>query len=128
MDGVGVAHQLRAQPAGHIRTHGRCWTFQILLRIRRLGVRVPPSAPGQRPLPILEWPFLLPTLLPKPLTSRSEQLVYGVGRLLAKHPQDVRVGVYRDADLRVPEYLHDDPGRRCPHGVPRTCHTQAFDG
>jgi hypothetical protein len=56
----------------------------------------------------MKWPLLLPTLLPKRLTSRSEQLVHGVGRLLAKHRKDVRVGVHRDADLRVPEHLHDD--------------------
>jgi hypothetical protein len=55
----------------------------------------------------LEWPFLLLTLLAKPLTSGSEQLVYGTGRLLAKHRQDMSVGVHRDADLRVPKHLHD---------------------
>jgi hypothetical protein len=59
----------------------------------------------------MKWPLLLPILLPKPLTSRFEQLVYGVGRLLAKHRQDMSVGVHRDADLRVPEHLHDDPIR-----------------
>ena len=57
----------------------------------------------------MKWPLLLPILLPKPLTSGSEQLVYGVGRLLAKHRQDMGVGVHRGADLRVPEHLHDDP-------------------
>ena len=57
----------------------------------------------------MKWPLLLPILLPKPLTSSSEQLVDGVGRLLAKHRQDMRVGVHRDADLRVPEHLHDGP-------------------
>ena len=30
--------------------NGRFWTTRPLLRIRRLGFRVPPSAPGQRPL------------------------------------------------------------------------------
>ena len=57
----------------------------------------------------MKWPLLLPILLPKRLMSRSEQLVYGVGRFLPKHRQDVRVGVHRHADLRVPEHLHDDP-------------------
>jgi hypothetical protein len=59
-------------------------------------------------------PDLLPTLLPKPLASGSEQLVYGVGCLLAKHRRDVRAGVHRDANFRVPEYLHDDPIRNAP--------------
>jgi hypothetical protein len=54
---------------------------------------------------------LLPDLLPKPLASGSEHLVYGVGCLLAKHRRDVRAGVHRDANFRVPEYLHDDPIR-----------------
>ena len=55
--------------------------------------------------------LLLPMLLPKSVTSYSEQLIDGVGRLLAQHRQDMRVGVHRDADLRVPEHLHDDPIR-----------------
>ena len=49
-----------------------------------------------------------PLLLPKALTSDSEQLVDGVGRFLAKHWQDVRVGIHRDVDPRVAEHLHDD--------------------
>jgi hypothetical protein len=53
----------------------------------------------------MKWPLLLP----KPLTSGSEELVDGIGRLLAKHRQDVRVGVHRDVDPRVAEHLHDDP-------------------
>jgi len=63
----------------------------------------------------MKWPFLLPILLPKPLTSpltsHPEQLVDGVGRLLAKHRQDVGVGVHRDPDLRVTEHIHDGPRR-----------------
>ena len=58
----------------------------------------------------MKWPFLLPILLPKPLMSRPEQLVDGVGRLLAKHRQDVSVGVHRHPDLCVPEHVHDGPG------------------
>ena len=45
-----------------------------------------------------------PLLLPKALTSDSEQLVDGVGRFLAKHWKDVRVGIHRGANLRVPEH------------------------
>ena len=45
----------------------------------------------------------------KPLTSRSEQLIDRVGRFLAKHRRDMDVGVHRDADLSVPEHLHDGP-------------------
>jgi hypothetical protein len=41
---------------------GRIWTSLILLRIRRLGVRVPPSAPGHRPLAIIMRLLLLPIL------------------------------------------------------------------
>jgi len=37
----------------------------------------------------MKWPLLLPTLLPKPVTSSPEQLIDGIGRLLAKHRQDV---------------------------------------
>ena len=37
----------------------------------------------------MKWPLLLPILLPKPLTSRSEQLIDGVGRLLAKLWEDM---------------------------------------
>jgi len=94
---------------GHelIRTGAHATTTSTDLKVEGSS----PRAPGQRPLLVLEWPFLLPTLLPKPLASGSEQLVYGVGCLLAKHRQDVRVGVHRDANFRVPEYLHDDPIR-----------------
>jgi hypothetical protein len=55
------------------RGHGLIWTNPDtgtgIYGPARLGVRVRPSAPGQRPLPTLERPFLVPTLLPKPLTS-----------------------------------------------------------
>jgi hypothetical protein len=58
------------------------------LRIRRLGVRVPPSAPGHSPLAITTQPLLLPM----PPISRPEQLVNGVGGLLAKNRENVRIG------------------------------------
>ena len=45
----------------------------------------------------MKWPFLLPTLLPKPLTSHPEQLVDGVGRLLAELREDARVGIHGHA-------------------------------
>lgn len=35
--------------AGLSDNHGLIWTVGILLRIRRLGARVPPSAPAHRP-------------------------------------------------------------------------------
>jgi len=38
----------------------------------------------------MKWALLLPNLLPKPVISGSEQVIYGVGRLLAKLRQDVR--------------------------------------
>jgi hypothetical protein len=53
----------------------------------------------------MKWPLLLP----KPLTSRPEQLIDGVGRLLAKHRQDVGVGVHCHPNLGVPEHIHDGP-------------------
>ena len=82
-------------------------TRSIDLRIKRLGVRVPPSAPAQRPLPILEWPLLLPQLLP----SRSEQLVHSVCCLLPELGEHVRIRIHRHADLTVAEHLHDGPRR-----------------
>jgi hypothetical protein len=42
------SHQGSLQQA-KMDNDGRIWTNLILLRIRRLGVRVPPSAPAQRP-------------------------------------------------------------------------------
>ena len=59
----------------------------------------------------MEWALLLPTLLPKPLISGAEQVIYGVGCLLAKLRQDVRVSVHRHANFRVTEHLHDGPRR-----------------
>ena len=44
----------------------------------------------------------------KTLTSGGEQLIDGVSRLPAKRRKDMRVRIHRDADLRVPEYTHDD--------------------
>jgi hypothetical protein len=57
----------------------------------------------------MKWPLLLPNLLPKPFTSGPEQLIDGIGLLLAKHRQDMRVGIHRDPDLRLPEHVHDGP-------------------
>jgi hypothetical protein len=37
----------------------------------------------------------------------SEQLINGVGSLLPKLGQNVRVGIHRDADLGVTKHLHD---------------------
>ena len=67
----------------------------------------------------MKWPLLLPALLPKPPMSRSEQLIHGVRRLLTQHRQDMRVGVHRDTDLRVPQHLHNDPIRNetVEHGL-----------
>ena len=68
------------------------------LRIRRLGLRVPPSAPGRRPLPIMKRPLLLPT----PRTSSSGQLIHGVGRLLAQQaePAQPAAAAHPSAGLR----------------------------
>ena len=49
VDSCGISAQ-------HTNGDGRPWTSCPLLRIRRLGVRVPPSALGQRPLPAWERP------------------------------------------------------------------------
>ena len=48
----------RGVPAGRLDDDGRIWTNLILLRIRRLGVRVPPSAPRSEALcPLRKGPF-----------------------------------------------------------------------
>jgi hypothetical protein len=57
----------------------------------------------------MKHPQLLPILLPRSDVSGPEQVVYGVGRLLAKLGQDVRVDVHRHADLGVTEILPDGP-------------------
>ena len=83
------------------------------LRIRRLGVRVPPSAPGHRPLPIMEWPLPLPQLLRRPLTSRSEQLVDGASAAACRSTGR-RTAAYHPAARRVLTVR-----QTCP-GTPRT--------
>ena len=45
MDKTGTAKSPRNVPAARMDNDGQIWTRLILLRIRRLGVRVPPSAP-----------------------------------------------------------------------------------
>ena len=68
LDAGGAGSRLQALRAGLTDNYGLIWTVGILLRIRRLGVRVPPSAPAQSPLPILKRA----PLLPMRLMSRSE--------------------------------------------------------
>ncbi len=86
------------------------WTPRTDLRIRRLGVRVPPSAPAHRPSQTSHQPQLLPNLLPSE-PSASEHVVNRIGSILAKIHQHVGVGVHRHSDLRVPEDIHDRPRR-----------------
>jgi hypothetical protein len=65
----------------------------------------------------MKWPLLLPTLLPKPRTSRSEQLIDGVGRLLAKRGFD-----------RCPSTLGPRPATVLYPVPRRQDHMQADDG
>jgi 2-polyprenyl-3-methyl-5-hydroxy-6-metoxy-1,4-benzoquinol methylase len=62
----------------------------------------------------MDSPTLLPILPPRHSSSRTEQLVGRVGCLFAQLRQHVSVGVHRDADLGVPEHLHDCSGGDAP--------------
>ncbi len=66
----------RGVPAGYMDKDGRIWTNLILLRIRRLGVRVPPSALGNPQVRghILgreRWPSRLLGAMPLTISHRS---------------------------------------------------------
>jgi hypothetical protein len=60
-DAAGPGRRPRPQRAGLPNNYGLIWTGGILLRIRRLGVRVPPSAPGfDLGKPVLTWVYACP--------------------------------------------------------------------
>src|SRR6266566_7280905 len=104
-----------ARQCAKCRTLSRVQPALVAQRIEHLTTdqKVGGSSPSERASPEAtcdhEVAFTVASTVAKPLTSGSEQLIDRAGRLLAQHRQDMRVGVHRDADLRVTEHLHDDP-------------------
>jgi hypothetical protein len=96
-DQVAVRDPARA---GAADTYGLIWMTGILLRIRRLGVRVPPSASGHRPLAIMNRPRLQPS------RSHSERLADG-GSLARTRRRGDNAGMAGD-DGRAKVQLDED--------------------
>lgn len=85
--------------------------------------RPPPSAPRSAASPVSGTPITVASTVANDGTSSSENPVDRVGGVLAELRQHVRVGVYRHADLGVPEYFHDRPGRSLADSSVHLCET-----
>jgi hypothetical protein len=111
-DRPGISAQKAAAP-------GRSWTTCLSLRIRRLGVRVPPSAPrsqapthsGEGPFSCLWEPCWEP---PRPIQSQTA-LGSWTRRLRACSVIQVPVHVLRDRDAGMTQDLRHD-AQRCALG------------